>query len=123
MYLYEHKLKTQKPQQMIKITNSVREDLQKSGIKAVSYTHLYSALYKRPIFAEDCRAWVHGPVYPEVYELFRDFKYNPIDDARFALLEGTVDALTDDEKRVIGLVVNTFGMYGGKAVSYTHRDV
>ena len=33
MYLYEHKLKTQKPQQMIKITNSVREDLQKSGIK------------------------------------------------------------------------------------------
>lgn len=30
MYLYEHKLKTQ---QMIKITNSVREDLQKSGIK------------------------------------------------------------------------------------------
>ena len=32
MYLYEHKLKTQKPQ-MIKITNSVREDLQKSGIK------------------------------------------------------------------------------------------
>ena len=68
---------------------------------------VYSALYKRPIFAEDCRAWVHGPVYPEVYELFRDFKYNPIDDARFALLEGTVDALTDDEKRVIGLVVNT----------------
>ena len=33
MYLYEHKLKTQKQQQMIKITNSVREDLQKSGIK------------------------------------------------------------------------------------------
>ena len=31
MYLYEHKLKTQKPQQMIKITNSVREDLQKRG--------------------------------------------------------------------------------------------
>ena len=84
---------------------------------------VYSALYKRPIFAEDCRAWVHGPVYPEVYELFRDFKYNPIDDARFALLEGTVDALTDDEKRVIGLVVNTFGMYGGKVLErITHNE-
>ena len=73
---------------------------------------VYSALYGRPIFTEDCRAWIHGPVYPEVYDLFKDFKYNPIDDARFVLLEGTADALTEDEKRVIDLVVNTFGMYG-----------
>ena len=77
---------------------------------------VYSALYGRPIFEEDCRAWIHGPVYPQVYDLFRDFKYNPIDDARFALLEGRSDALTDDEKHVIDLVVNTFGMYGGKAL-------
>lgn len=84
---------------------------------------MYSALYGRPIFEENCRAWVHGPVYPEVYELFRDFKYNPIDDARFALLEGTEDALTDDEKRVIDLVVNTFGMYGGKVLEkITHNE-
>ncbi len=84
---------------------------------------IYSALYGKPIFEEDCRAWVHGPVYPEVYELFRDFKYNPIDDARFALLEGTEDNLTDDEKRVIDLVVNTFGMYGGKVLErITHEE-
>ena len=85
---------------------------------------IYSALHGKPIFVEDCRAWVHGPVYPEVYELFRDFKYNPIDDARFALLDGTEDALTDDEKRVIDLVVNTFGMYGGKVLEkITHNEV
>lgn len=84
---------------------------------------VYLALYGRPIFEEDCRAWVHGPVYPEVYELFRDFKYNPIDDARFALLEGTADALTDEEKQVIDLVVNTFGMYGGKILEkITHNE-
>ncbi|MCM1495312.1 MAG: DUF4065 domain-containing protein [Bacteroides sp.] len=84
---------------------------------------IYSALYGRPIFREDCRAWVHGPVYPEVYDLFRDFKYNPIDDARFALLEGSADALTDDEKKVIDLVVNTFGMYGGKVLEkITHNE-
>ena len=84
---------------------------------------MYSALYGSPIFEEDCRAWIHGPVYPEVYDLFRDFKYNPIDDARFALLEGTEDALTDDEKRVIDLVVNTFGMYGGKVLEkITHNE-
>ncbi len=85
---------------------------------------IYSALYGRPIFTEDCKAWVHGPVYPEVYDLFRDFKYNPIDDARFALLEGTVDALTEDEKHVIDLVVNTFGMYGGKVLErITHNEL
>ena len=84
---------------------------------------VYSALYGKPIFEEDCRAWIHGPVYPEVYDLFRDFKYNPIDDARFALLEGTEDALTDDEKRVIDLVANTFGMYGGKVLEkITHNE-
>lgn len=84
---------------------------------------IYSALYGKPIFVEDCRAWLHGPVYPEVYDLFRDFKYNPIDDARFALLEGTEDALTDDEKKAIDLVVNTFGMYGGKVLEkITHNE-
>ena len=65
---------------------------------------VYLALYRKPIFVEDCRAWVHGPVYPEVYELFRDFKYNPIDDARFAFLSGMEDTLKDNEKKVIELV-------------------
>ncbi len=84
---------------------------------------VHSALYGKPIFEEDCRAWMRGPVYPEVYELFRDFKYNPADDARFALLKGSEGALTDDEKRVIDLVVNTFGMYGGKVLEkITHNE-
>lgn len=84
---------------------------------------IYFALYGKPMFSEDCRAWIHGPVYPEVYDLFRDFKYNPIEDARFALLEGTEEALTDEEKKVIDLVVNTFGMYGAKVLEkITHNE-
>ena len=84
---------------------------------------IYSALYGCPLFMEDCRAWVHGPVYPEVYDLFRDFKYNPIEDVRFGVLEGTVAELTKDEKRVIDLVVNTFGIYGGKVLErITHNE-
>lgn len=84
---------------------------------------IYSALYGSPIFEEDCRAWVHGPVYPEVYKLFRDFKYNPIDDPRFALLKGREDILAEDEKHVIDLVVNTFGIYSGKVLEkITHNE-
>ena len=75
-----------------------------------------------PLMLQKLLYFIQG-VYPEVYDLFRDFKYNPIDDARFALLEGTEDALTDDEKRVIDLVVNTFGMYGGKVLErITHNE-
>lgn len=59
-------------------------------IQGVSY-----AVNKKPMFYENCQAWVHGPVYPEVYDMFRDFKYNPIEDARFAILEGR-------EKRAYG---------------------
>ncbi len=84
---------------------------------------IHSALYKRPLFEEDCSAWIRGPVYPEVYDLFKDFKYDPIDDDRFAVLEGTEDILTEDEKRVIDLVADTFGMYGGKVLErITHNE-
>lgn len=88
-------------------------------IQGISY-----ALYNQPMFAEDCEAWAHGPVYPEVYDLFRDFKYNPIDDARFAIFEGTTDELTDEDRKAIDLVINTFGLYGGKAMErITHNEV
>ena len=85
---------------------------------------VFCALYKRPMFYENCQAWVHGPVYPEVYDMFRDFKYNPIEDARFAIFEGTEDELTEDERRVIDLVVNTFGEYSGKMLErITHKEL
>ena len=84
---------------------------------------IYFTVYGVPIFEEDCQAWAHGPVYPEVYYLFKDFKYNPIDDARFARLEGAADLLTDQEKEIVDLVTCTFGMYGGKALErITHNE-
>lgn len=81
------------------------------------------ALNDRPMFSENCQAWVHGPVYTEVYDLFRDFKYNPIEDARFAVFSGTRGTLTENERKVIDLVVNTFGEYSGKVLErITHRE-
>lgn len=81
------------------------------------------ALNGKPMFYENCQAWVHGPVYPEVYDMFRDFKYNPIEDARFAIFEGAEEELTDEERRAIDLVVNTFGEYSGKVLErITHEE-
>lgn len=84
---------------------------------------IFLSIYRRPIFEEDCQAWVHGPVYSDVYYLFNDFLYNPIDDPRFALLEGIADNLSNDEKATINLVLNTFGMYVGKILErITHKE-
>lgn len=81
------------------------------------------ALYNRSMFSENCYAWVHGLVYPDVYNLFRDFKYNPIEDARFAIFEGSKDQLTKEECMVIDLVVDTFGEYSGKILEkITHAE-
>lgn len=87
-------------------------------IQGVTY-----ALNDKPMFTETCQAWVHGPVYPEVYNIFRDFKYNPIEDVRFAIFKGREDELTNEERKVIDLVINTFGQYGGKVLErITHIE-
>jgi uncharacterized phage-associated protein len=84
---------------------------------------VYSALFGKYIFKETSEAWQHGPVYRDVYNLFRDFKYNPIDDARFSILRGKADLLNDNERNVTNLVLRTFGMYGGKTLErITHKE-
>ncbi len=84
---------------------------------------IFMAQYNRPLFEEDCMAWIHGPVYEKVYDLFRDFKYNPIDDKRFAMIKGRFVNLTEEQKEVVDLVINTFGRYGGKTLEQiTHNE-
>lgn len=84
---------------------------------------IYMVLFDRPLYKEDCMAWVHGPVYEEVYNLFKDFKYNPIEDDRFAIFKDRFEELSEQEKMVIDLVINTFGKYSGKVLeNITHGE-
>ena len=81
------------------------------------------ALKGEEMFEDECIAWLHGPVYKDVYNLFRDFKYNPIDDPRFAILDNMDKDLSKEEKQLIDLVVNTFGVYSGKTLEkITHKE-
>lgn len=83
----------------------------------------YAAIYDKPMFEAPCEAWVHGPVYRNVYNLFRDFKYNPIDDDRFVPLKESALPLTAEAKEVVDRVLDTFGMYSGKVLeSITHKE-
>ena len=74
---------------------------------------IYMVLFGVELFSEECEAWAHGPVFKDVYEVFKSFKYNPIDDTRFSMLQNRFNELSDNEKRVIDLVVESFGMYSG----------
>lgn len=82
---------------------------------------VYSALSGKFMFSETCEVWRHGPVYRNVYSLFRDFRYNPADDARFAVLRGKKELLSDEERHAADLVLGTFGRYGGKALELIAR--
>ena len=83
----------------------------------------YAAIYDKPLFDALCEAWVHGPVYRNVYNLFRDFKYNPIDDDRFVPLKESALPLTPEAKEVVDRVLDTLGMYSGKVLeSITHKE-
>lgn len=84
---------------------------------------IYTVLYSHPLFEDNCVAWQHGPVYEKVYFLFRDFKYNPIEDNRFAMFSGKAQKLSEDEKKTIDLVIGTFGKYSGKVLeTITHNE-
>lgn len=75
------------------------------------------------MFIENCEAWVHGPVYKDVYNIFKHFRYNVIDDPKFVMFEGYKKYLDDKDKYIIDLVVNTFGQYGGKILEKTtHKE-
>ena len=84
---------------------------------------IYMVFFDVELFSEECEAWVHGPVFKDVYEVFKNFKYNPIDDTRFAMFQNRFNELTDNEKKVIDLVVDSFGMYSGKTLEQiTHGE-
>lgn len=51
------------------------------------------------------------------------FKYNPIDDDRFMILKNRFEELTEQERNVIQLVLNSFGNYSGKVLEeITHQE-
>ena len=84
---------------------------------------IYMVLFDEELFEEECEAWAHGPVFVDVYNVFRSFKYNPIDDTRFAMLKNRFNELTKDERMAIDLVLESFGMYSGKVLEkITHEE-
>ncbi|HHT71087.1 MAG TPA: DUF4065 domain-containing protein [Firmicutes bacterium] len=72
------------------------------------------------LFAEDCEAWVHGPVYREIYNHYRSYCFNPIEGNE----EFDISVFTDTEKAVIDSIIQNFACYSGKILEqFTHSEM
>jgi len=88
--------------------------------KALYYVQgFFYAFYKSFLFSEDCEAWVHGPVYRDIYFRYRDYCYDPIEkvEAHDAL------TFTAGEIAVFDSVLNSLCCYSGKVLErFTHVE-
>ena len=65
------------------------------------------------IFKEDCQAWAHGPVYEEVYNRYRNYRFDPLQDENVF----DVASFTSFEKAVFNSVIDNFCCYSGKTLT------
>lgn len=79
----------------------------------------YYAFYNKFLFVEDCQAWVHGPVYPDVYYSYRDYKFDPIE----CNVEVDDSVFTLSEIAILDSVAKNFCCYSGKVLEkFTHSE-
>jgi len=75
------------------------------------------ATYDQELFAEDFRAWVHGPVLPSQYRRFKDYEWRPImEEVGRPVLESALEAHLLE-------IVDVFGEETAVALELmTHRE-
>jgi len=80
------------------------------------------SLLDREMFSDSCEAWVHGPVYREIYDRFSYYSFNAIESSEFDDYQDIkIDA---DELKLIDQVVKNFGCYSGKMLEkMTHSSL
>lgn len=89
--------------------------------KALYYVQgLYYAFMDTFLFEDDCEAWVHGPVYRDIYNRYSSYRFDPIEGEK----EFDVSVFTDEEKAIIDSVVQYFCCYSGKILEcFTHSEI
>lgn len=88
--------------------------------KALYYIQgFYYAFYQTFLFSEDCQAWVHGPVYRDIYFRYRDYRFDLIEKASAF----DTNVFSSGEKAVYDSVINNLCCYSGKILeSFTHNE-
>jgi len=88
--------------------------------KLVYYVQAWAlGLYHTLVYEEDAQAWVHGPVYPSLYYLYRNYGYNNI--PKIIDFDSTV--FNDTEFEILEMVWYVYGKYDAKYLErLTHHE-
>ena len=88
--------------------------------KALYYVQgFYYAFEGRFLFEEDCEAWVHGPVYRDIYNRYSSYRFDTIESVE-AFDESV---FTTAEKAILDSVIKNFCCYSGKILEeFTHLE-
>jgi len=88
--------------------------------KALYYVQgFFFAFEGRFLFEEDCEAWVHGPVYRDVYYKYSSYLFNPIEKVE----ELDESVFTTAEKVILDSVIKNFCCYSGKTLErFTNQE-
>lgn len=77
------------------------------------------ALHDVPMFENEIKAWDHGPVVPEVYQLYKQYgsSYIPVDE------DVELSSLTKKDTKLINEVNQVYGQFSAwKLRDMTHRE-
>lgn len=97
------------------------EDITPLALQKVLYyiQGFYYAFYEKFEFDDDCEAWVHGPVYKDIYVRYCQYRFDPIE----SLKESNTSMLTTTEKAIIDSVIKNLSCYSGKTLEkFTHFE-
>jgi len=80
----------------------------------------YFSFTNEYMFEENCEAWVHGPVYRNIYDKYRDYGYHPIGEKDLRYEDAN---LPKEERELLDHIVLYFGCYSGKVLEImTHAE-
>lgn len=97
------------------------EDVTPLALQKILYyvQGFFYAFEEEFIFEEDCEAWVHGPVYREIYYKYSNYRFDPID----GVLNFDESKFTTSEKTIIDSVIKNLCCYSGKTLEkLTHME-
>jgi uncharacterized phage-associated protein len=100
-----------------------REDSDISNLKLqklVYYAQAFHlAIFNKPLFDENFEAWTHGPVCPELYQQYKNFKSSPIQ------FDSEIDLslFSPEQLELLDDVNGTFGQFSAwKLRDMTHEE-
>lgn len=103
------------------ILNRCRDLTQLSLQKSLYYVQgFYYAFSNKPFFEEDCEAWNYGPVFPSIYQQYKEYGSEVIDKP---IIEADYSCLSKLELEVLDSVIENICCYNSSTlVSFTHNE-